>query len=114
VPHTFVTGDPLPASDLNSFVLQPGTSGTGTRLVAGKTSYTMTAINGINVTVSWGFTFSAAPSVTFSIVSGSNIDLVGTFAGTPSTTGCTIRVAERDGTAVTQSGSIHWHAVGAP
>jgi hypothetical protein len=104
----------LPASDLNTNMIQPGTAGSGTRIVAGKTAYSMSATNGINVTISFGFTFSAAPTLIATCQSGSNIDLVLTIVSATTTTGATVRIAEKDGTNVTQSGNIHWLAIGAP
>lgn len=113
MPKVF-TNAVLPASDLNSFMLQPGTSGTGTRVVSGKTAYTLVggAINALSI--SYGFTFSAAPVVTGTVQSGSNVDIVLTWAGAPSTTGASARLCEKDGGASSQSGFVHWVAIGPP
>ena len=104
----------LPAADLNTNMIQPGTAGSGTRLVSGKTAWSLSAVNAASFTVSFGFTFSAAPVVVAIARSGSNIDLVATISGVTTTTGCTIRLAEKSGTNVTLSGDIHWIAIGAP
>lgn len=104
----------LPASDLNTNMIQPGTAGSGTRIVAGKTAYSLSAVNSGTVSVSFGFTFSAAPTMVATVRSGSSIDLIATIAGVTTTTGATIRIAEKSGSNVTIAGDVHWIAIGAP
>jgi len=104
----------LPASDLNTNMIQPGTAGSGTRIASGKTAYSLSAANAASFAVTFGFTFSAAPTMVATVRSGSNIDLIATIQGVTTTTGATVRVAEKSGTPVTLSGDIHWIAIGAP
>ena len=110
----FNSGDVLPASDLNTNMLQPHTAGTGTRLVAGKTAFTITSAISGTASISYGVTFSALTSLVGTVQSASNIDLVLTWSGAPSTSGVTARLAEKSGATVTVSGNVHWVAVGTP
>jgi len=113
VAKIFVTNDPLPASDLNG-LMQPGTSGTGTRTVAGTTAYSISATNAVTVTVTYGFTFSSAPKLIMTVQSGSNIPLLAYMNGGNTTTTASVRVENTAGTSVTISGSVHWVAIGPP
>jgi hypothetical protein len=114
LPFVFASGAALAATQLNTYMIQPGTGATGTRLVAGTTGATMTAVASVSVTVTFGYTFSAAPKFVYGIQSGSNIRLVATMQGGPSTTGVTLRVETTDGATTTISPTIHWIAIGPP
>lgn len=111
---TFVSGTALPASDLNTNMVQPGTAGSGTRIVSGKTSYSISATNAVAVTVTYGFTFSATPVFVATAVSGSNIPLLAYMNGGNTTTTATVRVENTAGTSVTISGTVNWIAIGPP
>jgi hypothetical protein len=110
----FNAGDVLPASDLNTNMLQPHTAGTGTRVVAGKTAFTITTAISGTASISYGVTFTALTSLVGTVQSASNIDLVLTWSGAPTTSGATARLAEKSGSSVTVSGNVHWIAVGTP
>lgn len=110
----FNAGDVLPASDLNTNMMQPHTAGTGTRIVAGKTAFTITSAISGTASISYGVTFTTLTSVVATVQSGSNIDLVLTWSGAPTTSGATARLAEKGGGTVTISGNVHWVAIGTP
>lgn len=112
MPKTF-TNVVLTAADLNSFMLQPGTAGTGTRLVAGSTSGSFSSSSSATGTISYGFTFSAAPKVIAVPQIGSNFDIGINFTGAPGTTTVGYRLFQVGGTAITGAYVIYWVAVGA-
>jgi hypothetical protein len=111
VPKTF-TNAILPASDLNSFMLQPGTAGTGTRLVSGTTADSFAASSSDTGTISFGFTFSSAPKVIAVVQIGSNFDVAINWTGAPTTTNVGYRVFQVNGTSITGAYTIYWVAIG--
>jgi hypothetical protein len=112
MPKTFNSGDVLSASDLNTNMVQPGTAGTGVRIVAGTTSFTMSAEISKQVTVSYGFTFSAAPTVVGTVRTNSNIPLICFHNGAPGVSSATMAVWDSNNNAETGSFAIHWVAIG--
>jgi hypothetical protein len=113
-PKTFNAGDVLTAADLNTNMIQPGTSSTGTRIVAGQTAYTISAVNGVQITISYGMTFSSLTALLLSVKSGSNIPLVAYHNGAPGNSSAAVRVETPGGGTTTVSGFIHWLAIGTP
>jgi hypothetical protein len=108
------TNDVLPASDLNSFMLQPGTAGTGTRLVAGSTTAVGVSGSAHTGTITYGFTFGGTVVLvgTVKCVTGAGMILQWTAA--PGTTSAAYRVALRDpgDSLAGESYTIHWVAIG--
>lgn len=112
MPKDWAPGEVLASLDLDTYMLQPGTTGTGTRLVSGTTSASFSASASTTATISFGFTFSAAPKVTATVQIGSNFDVGLNFTSAPSTTQVACRLFQVAGTAITGSATIYWTAVG--
>ena len=111
---TWASGDILTAADLNGFVAK---SPSLYKLVAGQTAYTISAGgNSTTVTCSYNFTFATLIAfIIGGIESNSSIDLVGTLNGSPGLSSASVRIAEKDGTAIAGGVSgrnVHWIAIG--
>jgi hypothetical protein len=118
VAKVFNAGDPLPASDLNTNMVQPATAGTGTRIVRGSTGYTITVGNpGVTITVTYGFTFSSAPTLLIQVGSHSAGDIIATIQGAIGVSSSSVRVATSAGNNISGSNftdTVYWAAIGSP
>lgn len=112
MPKIFQPGVALPASDLNTNMLQPGTTATGTRLVGGVHSGSFSSQAAVSGSITFGFTFSAAPKVIGVPLIGSNFDVILNWTAAPGTTSVAFRLWQSSGTVITGAYSIHWFAVG--
>lgn len=95
-------------------MIQPGTAASGTRIVTGQTAYSISAANGVAITVTYGFTFSSLKALLLTVKSDSNIPLVAYMNGVPGVSSAAVRVETPGGGTTTQSGVVHWLAIGAP
>lgn len=100
------------STDLNTYMLQPGTGGTGTRIVSGTTSGSFSASASATGTISYGLTFSSAPKVIATVNIGSNFDVAINWPSAPGTTSVGYRLFQVGGTAITGAYVIHWIAIG--
>jgi hypothetical protein len=105
VPKDWAPGEVLGSTDLDTYMLQPGTTGTGTRLVAGSTNIVFSSSASASGVISFGFTFSAAPKVVAVVQIGSNFDVAINFTGTPTTTQVGVRLFQVGGVSI--SGTAH-------
>ena len=113
MPKTFVTGDPLPASDLNTNMVQPATGTVGTRIMRGITAVTFSTQASVDITITYGFTFSAAPTVVGTVHVGSSFNLAVLWNTAPGTTSVSAHVFQVAGTNISGTANIHWIAIGA-
>lgn len=92
-----------------------GTANQGMKMVWGKTAYSIVSANGVAVTVTYGVTFSVIPFVLLTVKSDSNTGLIAFLNGAPTATAAGCFVQARDAsTTLTQSGDLHWAAIGPP
>jgi hypothetical protein len=109
-PITTAWGDSV-ANQLNT---SPITLNVGAvKLLAGQTAYSISATNGVAVTVTYGVTFSSLIAFLVSVESGANVPLITYANTTPGLSSCSsVRVEHPTGATVTRSGNVHWLAIG--
>lgn len=112
MPKSFVTGDPLPASDLNTYVVQPGTAGTGTRIVRGITTVNFSSAASVDITISYGFTFGAAPTMAGTVHVGSAFNVSVLWNTAPGLASVSAHLFQVAGTAISTTAFLHWIAIG--
>lgn len=108
-----LAGGIIPATEINNKVAFGLAAQFGWKIAAGTTAWNIaTAAAAINVTISYGMTFSAAPVVVVTVRTGSNFEYLADFQGTPGVSSAGVRLFERAATSRTASGDLHWIAVG--
>lgn len=111
---TFNAGDVLPASDLNANMVQPGLTATGTRIVAGITAGSFTAQANVQLTINYGYTFSAPPKVVATVHIGSNLRAAVGWNNAPGVSSADANVFQAQGSSISGAFNVHWIAIGPP
>lgn len=109
---TFVNGNALPASDLNTNMIQPGTVGTGTRIVSGTATAAFSTQSAVSGTITYGLTFGGTPKVIATVQIGSNFDVAINLTGAPGTSSVGYRLFQVGGVSISGTATINWLAIG--
>lgn len=112
MPKDFASGEVLTSSDLDTYMMQPGTTGTGTRAVSGTTNVSFSASSSASGTITYGFTFGGTPRVIATVQIGSNFDVAINLTGTPGASSVGVRLFQVGGTAITGTATVNWLAIG--
>jgi|SRR6266496_3750386 len=106
---TWASGDVLTAADLNAFVVKCQSL---YKVVAGQTAYTITATNGVGITVTYGVTFTTIIALLLTPRSNSAIPLIAYMNGAPGLSTAAARVETPGGGNTSVTGEVHWIAIG--